>query len=218
VIARERPAKKPKPVKEEKKKPGRPKKGEVRLPPPPKRLDVQMKQSADEALRALPQVCDWGSKKDAGGHVHSWKGWKAHLDWADDSFPIYVVTTSASLNDSQVAIPMARRTAQRIDSLYDLMDSAYDAPQIRKVSEELGHAAIIDPNPRRGGVPTDKIFDPATNRRYKERSTAERGNSRLKDEFGLRQLRVRGHAKAHLHIMFGVIALFADQLFKPPSG
>jgi Transposase DDE domain len=57
-------------------------------------------------------------------------------------------------------------------------------------------------------------FDPAMKRRFRERTTAERGNSRLKDEFGCRQVRVRGHAKVHLHLMFGVLALFADQLFK----
>jgi hypothetical protein len=54
------------------------------------------------------------------------------------------------------------------------------------VSEELGHVAIIDPNPRRGGVPEEKLFDPAMKERYKQRTTAERGNSRLKDECGLR--------------------------------
>jgi len=50
------------------------------------------------------------------------------------------------------------------------------------------------------------------------RSNAERGNSRLKDSFGLRFVRVRGHAKVHLHTMLGVLALFADQLLKPHPG
>ena len=54
--------------------------------------------------------------------------------------------------------------------------------------------------------------------RFRERATAERGNSRLKDEFGCRLLRVRGHKKAHLHVMFGILALFADQLLKPLTG
>ena len=217
IIARERAAKKERPVKEKKRR-GRRKKGEERPVPELKRLDLQMKQSAEEALRTLPNTCDFGTKMDTSGHKHTWKGWKAHIDWADGNIPINVVTTSASVHDSQVAIPMARRTAERITSLYDLMDSAYDAPQIRQVCKDLGHVAIIDPNPRRGAVPEDKLFDPVTARRYQERTTAERGNSRLKDEFGLRHLRVRGHAKAHLHIMFGVIALFADQLLKPFSG
>jgi len=202
------------PAKEPKKR-GRPKKGEVRPPPEPKRLDTQLEQSAEEALAQLPKTCDWGTKMDTGGHKHTWKGWKAHIDWADGSLPISVVTTSASVHDSQVAIPLARMTAERVTSLYELMDSAYDAPQIRQVSQELEHVALIDPNPRRGGVPEEKQFDPAMKRRYRERSTAERGNSRLKDSFGLRHLRVRGHNKAHLHIMFGILCVFADQLMKP---
>ncbi len=218
VIARERAAKKVKTEKPPARKRGRPKKGELPAAREPKRLDVQKAQSADQALSELPKVCDWGTKRDTGGHNHTWKGWKAHIDWADGAIPINVVTTSASVHDSQAAIPMARLTAKKVISLYDLMDSAYDAPQIRAVSEELGHTPIIDPNPRRAGVPEDKVFDPAMSERYKQRTTAERGNSRLKDEFGLRHLRVRGHAKTHLHIMLGIIALFADQLLKPHSG
>lgn len=42
----------------------------------------------------------------------------------------------------------------------------------------------------------------------------ERAYSRLKDDFGGRQVRVRGHRKVHAHLMFGVPALFADQLLQ----
>ncbi|HKM69002.1 MAG TPA: transposase, partial [Stellaceae bacterium] len=55
---------------------------------------------------------------------------------------------------------------------------------------------------------------------YKIRTVAERANARLKDEFGARNLRVRGHAKALCHLMFGVAALAADalvRLFQPPA-
>lgn len=220
VVARERPAKKEKKETTDKQvvKRGRPKKGEVRAPREEKRLDVQLRQSAELALSELSKVCTWGTKKDTGGHLHSWKGYKAHVDWADDNVPLNVVTTSACVFDNQVAIPMARSTAARITAAYELMDSAYDAPQIRQEVADLGHVAIIDANPRRGGVPEQKLFDPATVQRYKERTTAERGNSRLKDEFGLRHLRVRGHAKVHMHIMFGVLALFADQVARPIRG
>lgn len=51
--------------------------------------------------------------------------------------------------------------------------------------------------------------------RYKERSErsqAERTNARLKDEFGGKQVWVRGHAKVMSHFMFGLLALTADQL------
>ena len=49
---------------------------------------------------------------------------------------------------------------------------------------------------------------------YKIRTVAERANARLKDEFGAQNLRVRGHAKAFCHLMFGVAALAADALVR----
>jgi hypothetical protein len=216
INARERATSKPKATPPPKKKRGRPKKGEVRLPPEPTRLQRQLEQSAAEAIAELPQVCDAGTKTDSKGHWHFWVGWKAHIDWSDGGLPLNVIMTSASLHDSQVAIPLAKRTAERVtSSLYDLMDSAYDAKEIKQVSRELGHVPIIDPNRRPA---TSVPLEPASSVRFRERSTAERGNSRLKDEFGCRNLRVRGHAKAHLHVMFGIVALFADQLLKPFTG
>jgi Transposase DDE domain/Transposase domain (DUF772) len=210
VLARERAVKKPKPQKPAGKR-GRRRADTPRSLPEPTRLETQYTQTPPEALAQLPCVCDVGAKADTKGNLHYWTGWKAHIDWADGGVPLNVVTTSASLHDSQVAIPMMRTTAQRVLSCYDLMDAAYDAEWIRAVSEDLGHVALIDTNSRRTSV---LPMDEASARRYRQRSTAERGNSRLKDEFGLRHLRVRGHAKAHLHVMFGVLALFADQLVK----
>jgi hypothetical protein len=114
-----------------------------------------------------------------------------------------------------VAISLAKRTAERVVSLYDLMDSAYDAKEIKQIRGELGHVPIIGPNRR----PANLVpLEPAYVLRFRERSVAERGNSRLKDEFGCRNLHVRGHAKAYLHIMFGIVVLFADQLLKPFTG
>lgn len=50
--------------------------------------------------------------------------------------------------------------------------------------------------------------------RYKGRSAAERFNGRNKDGFGARDVMVKGIEKATLHIMLGVVSLFADQLLK----
>jgi len=44
---------------------------------------------------------------------------------------------------------------------------------------------------------------PAEAVRYNERSTVERVNGRLKDEFGRRVVRVKGDAKVMCHLMFG---------------
>ena len=128
----------------------------------------------------------------------------------DGDFPVSAVLTSASVHDSQVAIPLAQMSAQRVTSLYDLMDSAYDAPPIHAFSRSLGHVPIMDPNPRRG----EKIpLAPAQRQRFKERSAAERVNSLLKERYGGRWVRVRGAAKVMCHLMFGLVALTATALF-----
>jgi hypothetical protein len=124
--------------------------------------------------------------------------------------PISCVLSSASLNDSQVAIPLATMSASRVVNLYDLMDAAYDAKEIRDYSVRLGHVPIIDANPRRND--TRPEMEPARQRRYDERTTAERGNARLKDEFGGRTVRVRGALNVMAHLMFGILALTADQM------
>jgi hypothetical protein len=212
IAARERAAKKPKPAPRRRKR-GRPKKGEVVEPrATPSRLPRQLGQTPEAALAELPRACDWGTKKDSSGHKHSWKGYKLHLDVCDPGLPLNAETTSASLHDSQVAIPMARRTAQRVTALYEVMDAAYAAPEIEQVCRELGHVPIIDLHSSR--KQKGETFDPATAQRYHERTVVERAYSRLKDEFGARFVRVRGHAKVHLHLMLGVITLFADQLLK----
>ena len=106
---------------------------------------------------------------------------------------------------------MMKMTSEKATYLYDLMDSAYDAKQIHQMSRTLGHVPIIDPNPRRGQpIP----LAPAEAKRYNERSVAERTNIRLKRDFGGETVMVRGARKVKLHLMFGIIALFADQLMK----
>lgn len=132
--------------------------------------------------------------------------------------------SSASLHDSQVAIPLAEITHRRVTNCYDLMDAAYDAPLIKQYSESLGHVPLIDENPRNKARKTELEMEQKGRRqagyktaetlRYNERSTVERVNGRLKDELGGRMVRVKGHAKVMAHLMFGIIALTVDQLMK----
>ncbi len=135
------------------------------------------------------------------------------------------ILTSASLHDSQAAVPLATLSAQRVDNLYDLMDAAYDAVQIREHSRALGHVPLIDINPRRDTALAEELQTEARRLkrlglqlpeqvRYNERTAGERVNGRLKDEFGGRHVRVRGNAKVMCHCMFGVLALTADQLLR----
>lgn len=210
VQGNEKPAKKEKKERRPKKK-GRPKKGEVRELKEKKRLDRQVNQTACEALRDIPVHCDVGTKKNAKGYKETWVGYKLHIDTACCGLPVTAVLTAASLHDSQIAIPMMKMTSHRVTYCYDLMDSAYDAKQIRQVSRSLGHVPIIDANPRKG---EPMPMAPAEALRYNERTVAERINGRLKEEFGGRTVKVKGYVKVKLHLMFGIIALFADQLLR----
>ncbi len=189
---------------------GRPKKGQERPAPPPKRLALQPTRTLAENLADLPTRCDVGCKRNSKGHQESGIGYKLHLDTMDGDIPISAVLTSASVHDSQVAIPLAQISAQRVGSLYDLMDSAYDAPQIHEFSRQLGHVPIIDPNPRGGEKPP---LSPAEAERFHERSASERVNSLLKERYGGRWVRVRGAANVMCHLMFGLLALTARALF-----
>ena len=164
----------------------------------------------ERLLDELPRVCDVGGKKNSQGHTEYWTGYKLHADVGDGGIPLLCVTTSASLHDSQVAIPMARKTAQRVRSLYDLMDSAYDAGPIRQASLDLEHVPIIDANRRRGPAPPP--MEPDRARRYDARSGSERFNALLKDQYGGRTVRVRGAPKVHTHLMCGVVVIFAAVL------
>jgi hypothetical protein len=207
-----------------KRKPGRPKKGEESIKEPT-RLERQQSMTLEEMLADLPRKCDAGMKTNSKGLKEWWIGFKLHLDVADGQIPVSCILTSASTHDSQVALPLATITSQRVTSLYDLMDSAYDAPIIREHSKSLGHVPIIAINPRRNSKLKEEMkaeaqrfellhFERPEDRRYKERINVERVYARLKDEFGGRMIRVRGWAKVMTHLMFGIIALTADQLMR----
>lgn len=211
IAVPERQAPKPAPVKAPARRRGPPKRGETRRPPPPKRLDLQATRPVAENLAELPCVCAVGVKRNSQGFQSFWVGYKLHLDIADGDLPVSAVLTSASVHDNQVAIPLAQLSAQRVTSLYDLMDSAYDAPQIDAFSRQLGHVPIIAANRRARAVA--RQLEPAHAVRLRERSAAERVNSRLKERYGGRWVRVRGGAKVMCHLMFALIALTASALF-----
>jgi len=211
IEGRERPANKPRKQKVAARKRGRPKRGEVRQSKEEKRLQRQCAQTAAEAIEELPTVCDVGTKKNSKGYKETWIGYKLHADVNDCCLPVSVALTSASVHDSQVAIPLMKISSTRVDYLYDVMDSAYDASAIYEVSTNLGHVPLIDKNPRGKEVVPMAPHEAA---RYNERSVVERFNGRLKEEFGGSNVMVRGARKVKLHLMFGVIAVFADQLMK----
>lgn len=233
IEAREKPLKKPAnppqpPGTSSPKNRGRPKKSEERPPPEPTRLERQATQSIEQMCAELPSACDVGTKKNSKGFKESWTGYKLHIDVASGQIPVSCILTSASVHDSQVAIPLMTLTSTKLHYLYDLMDAAYDASAIVAHSKALGHVPLIDPNFRgKHDLKIERntevarrrlinIADPAAIL-YNFRTMVERINARLKDEFGGRFLRVRGAAKVKCHLMFGILALTVDQIFRLKS-
>ena len=193
------------------KKRGRPRKDTQQTSAPKLTVKRQRTQSLAEMLTEIPTACDKGAKCNAQGYKISWNGYKLHLDTADCGVPIAAVLSSASMHDSRAAIPLSLISVQRVTNLYDLMDSAYCSIELHEHCRELGHVPLIDHNPRGG---EKEEFEPADAVRYRERTVAERMNARLKDEFGGRQVMVRGGAKVMSHLMFGVLVLSADQMMR----
>jgi len=189
------------------------KKGEKRKrKKPSKRISRQLDgMTVDEMVAELPKNSSWGCKTNSRGHMYFWPGYKLHIDWSDCGIPITCLITSASLHDSQAAVPLASLTSQRVQSLYDLMDSAYDSLQIREHSESLGHVPIIEIN-RRGDFNTRPDHPVHRSERLKIRTFAEQGFGRLKESFGARNVRVRGSTRVMAHLMFGILALTADRI------
>ena len=192
------------------KKRGRPRRDEARAPKCT-RIEQQRSQTLTQMQDDLPRACDRGTKCNAQGYKVSWNGYKLHIDTADCGVPVAAILSSASMHDSQAAIPLSHLTAARVTNLYDVMDAAYCSAELRAHCKDMGHVPLIDHNPRGG----EKIeFDPAEAVHYNERTVAERMNARLKDEFGGNHVWVKGNTKVMSHLMFGLLVLTVDQLMR----
>jgi hypothetical protein len=213
IEARERPRNKKKEVKPKKKRGrGRPRKDEQRPPKEKKRLDRQLSMSSGGALRELDKDCTWGCKQNSQGNVQFWKGYKLHLDVTDMGIPVAAAVTGANVHDSQVAIPLEKLTERNVTHLYSLMDSAYDAPQIRAYIEGKGRVAIIDRNKRR--KTSCSPMDEAEIQRFRIRSTVERANGHLKDWLLPSKLTVKGYKKVNFMLLSGVAVLASIKILQ----
>jgi hypothetical protein len=179
------------------------------------RLQRQQHMTLQQMLADLPRQCSIGAKKNSQGHPQYWRGFKLHWDVADGGrIPISCILTSASVHDSQVAIPLMQMTAERVRWQCDLMDSAYDAQLIRAHCKKLGHQALIPPNSSHARSALENAFGEDDKQRFKKRTIVEQLNGRLKDEFGGRLIYFRGASKIMTHLMFGIVALTVDQLLR----
>jgi Transposase DDE domain/Transposase domain (DUF772) len=221
IIAREKALKKEGSPKERKKKQNerylKEKKGEILS-----RRQKQLQSGLDEMLKELPKSCDIGMKKNAQGFGMIWKGYKLHAAVDELCIPIATILTSASLNDSEAAIPLATKADKVAKNFYDLMDSAYDEKEIIEHSRSLGHVPITDKHSRSKTQKAEKeaekkrkrilSFSTAEDQRYKARFSKERFNAVFKDNYGGNNIIYRGIEKVSCHVMFGILALTASTI------
>ena len=179
-------------------------------PPEPSNLERQAASPLEENLSGIPRECNWGCKANSKGTVERWRGYKLHIDASDCGVVTSALLSSASMHDSQAAIPLMQMTAENtFFHFHDLMDAAYDSTHIMEFSRSLGQVPVIDPNRRNGPA---RELDPASRARYKCRTAVERVNSELKDSYGARNVMVRGAAKVFTHLMFGVVLVTVKHL------
>jgi IS5 family transposase len=210
IQAREKTAVDKVKVPRKKRKRGRPAKGTIVPQKTPTRIERQLTQSLPEMKKDLAQNASYGMKRDSHGNNHVWCGYKLHLDIADGGIPISCILTTASAHDSGASIPLQHMSASRVKYLYLLADKAYDSRELRENIRASGQVPIIPEKKRRNGI-VSKLENFETIR-FKERSTAERANSVLKDRFGARQIFVKGYEKVMCHLMFGVLVLFSETI------
>jgi hypothetical protein len=80
-----------------------------------------------QMIEDLPTACDWGAKRNSQGNDEYWGGYKVHWDVVCSGrfrrIPVSCLITSASVNDSQVALPLMTMSAERVRWNCDLMVS-----------------------------------------------------------------------------------------------
>lgn len=176
----------------------------------------------DKMISTLPTMCDKGLKKSAQGYTKLWKGYKLHVAIDDHCVPLTAIITSASLNDCEAAIPLGAKCNKVVRNFYDLMDAAYDHPEIKQHSVSLGHVPLIDKCPQSPAAKREKEaekkrrrlinFQTAEDVRYQNRMKSERFNAMYKDYYGGAALKYRGHVKVSSEVMFGLLALTGSLL------
>jgi len=210
-----------------KKKRGRKKKDDLTpaVPKEEKLSTLQLSMSStSQMMQSISTHSNRGGKINSKGNGYFWIGGKLHLGVVDGDIPITALYSSASVHDSQVAIPVINETSNRVDYLYDLCDKGYDSETIKAFSRKKGHVPIIDINPRNSEetkmvMEANRMLEkmnfatPMSNH-YNHRSSVERVNSYLKDSFGCKHIYVKGGVKIASHLMFGVLALCIHQSIK----
>ena len=209
---------------------GRPKKGETREPIKPSILKQQREmQTIEEMLTLISSDCGVGVKQNAKGNREVWIGGKLHISVVDGDIPITTFYSGANVHDSSLALPLMQETSKRVNYLYDLQDAGYDADIIKECSVQNGHRPIIDINPKNSKILKEKIalaksekeilqsfnlYRDSDDLHYNQRSSVERVNAYLKDNFGCDKIYYQGANKVASVLAFGILSICIHQSLK----
>jgi hypothetical protein len=177
---------------------------------------IQLTQDTATIINNLSTVCDYGTKKDSKGYKYTWKGYKLHVAVNDYNIPVVAIVTSASVNDTLVAITLIRNVEDRIDNLYYLMDAGYDATAIRAEITNHGKVGLIDFN-QRGNKEDDRVFMPHEKERYGNRAFSESLFSHLKMHHLPSYILYRGIEKVKTVLNFALAVIASLQIIKYSS-
>lgn len=136
--------------------------------------------------------------------------------------PLTAIVESANVNEKKVAVSLLRKSVKHKRRRWRNMiaDSQYSSESFRNEARNLGMEPVI-PYPRnqmrtRRVLRVDRKFRShglaKLKRLYRKRSAVERVTSRLKDYFGLRQLRTRGLRNVLIHTLLCLIAMLTTAL------
>jgi len=150
-------------------------------------------------------------------------GYGVHLATdADSEMPLTTIVEPANVNEKKIAAPLLRKTLKQKKRRWKNMvaDSQYSSAAFRDEAQRRGVEPVI-PYPKnqmkgKQVLRIDRKFrshGPARLKRlYRRRSAVERVTSRLKDHFGLRQLRTRGLRNTIIHTLLCIITMLMTAL------
>lgn len=161
----------------------------------------------------------WCVKTDTQGRKQFTWGYKAHiLCDAKYEIPIAVDVTAGNVHDIKKAAPLLRQIRYSLshNPKYVLADAGYSSKQLRYlVKRQYRAVPIIMPNPQHAAAV--KKHEKIENWRtiYKQRTSVERVNGRMKAFYKLDSIRVRGKLKVMVHLLLSTIVLEAKALAFP---
>ena len=185
--------------------------------------------TTDKMLELISTDCGVGVKQNSKGNKEKWIGGELHLSVADGDIPITAIYSGANVHDSSLALPLIKETSKKVTYLYDLQDAGYDSNIIREYSKLHNHRPIIDINPKnskelKATIELNKnekekfeklnLTQSSDIHHYNQRSSVERVNAYLKDNFGCDKIYYQGADKIVSVLAFGVLFVCIHQALK----